>query len=293
MSNQRLGRGLDELMPDQDENETLSVNRLPVDEIAPNPEQPRNHFDPDKLDELTESIRQQGVVEPIVVRPYPDGDRRYMIVAGERRWRAAQQAGLDRLPGIVRDLEPEHAYLLSLVENIQRENLSALEEARAYQRLIDEEGYSQDEVGEAVGKNRSTIANRLRLLELPEAVRDALEENVISAGHARCLLPLEKNPTETLLDEILKKNLSVRETEKRAKQLKKSEEPSPEPSEPSSSSAERPKHFDRLEADLETKLGAEVKIDSSDKKSGTIIIHFSSPQEFDSLKDRLESIDTS
>lgn len=291
MSNDRLGRGLDELLPEDDASEEASLNRLPTDEIAPNPHQPRDHFDREKLEELTESIQKQGVVEPIVVRPYPDGDRRYMIVAGERRWRASRQAGLERIPGLVRDLDPEHAYLLSLVENVQRENLSPLEEARAYQRLRDEEGYGQQKIADAVGKSRSAIANRLRLLNLPEDAQDALLEGIISAGHARALLSLPDEAAEHLLNEILEKDLTVRETEQRARDLGKeppeeNEEEAPEPEPP-----ERPKHFDRLEAQLETNLGAPVSIESEDKKSGTIMIHFSSPDEFETLQDRLEQLE--
>lgn len=292
MSNDRLGRGLDELLPEEDEAEDDSLNQLPTDEIAPNPHQPRDHFNEEKLQELTESIRRQGVVEPIVVRPYPDGDRRYMIVAGERRWRASRQAGLERIPGLVRDLDPEHAYLLSLVENVQRENLSPLEEARAYQRLKEEEGYGQQEIADAVGKSRSAIANRLRLLNLPGDAQDALLEGIISAGHARALLSLNHEAADHLLNEILEKDLTVRETEQRAKQLQE-EPPDEDESEPSQpESPDRPKHFDRLEAQLETNLGAPVSIESQDKKSGTIMIHFSSPDEFETLRERLDRLES-
>lgn len=292
MSNDRLGRGLDELLPEDDEAEEDSLNQLPTDEITPNPHQPRDHFDEDKLEELTESIRRQGVVEPIVVRPYPDGDHRYMIVAGERRWRASCQAGLERIPGLVRDLEPEHAYLLSLVENVQRENLSPLEEARAYQRLQEEESYGQQQIADAVGKSRSTIANRLRLLNLPEDAQDALLEGIISAGHARALLSLDKQAVDQLLNEILEKDLTVRETEQRAKDFREesSDENEEERSQPEP--PERPKHFDRLEAQLETNLGAPVSIESKDKKSGTIMIHFSSPDEFETLRERLDRLES-
>lgn len=291
MSNDRLGRGLDELLSSEETGDDPSLSQLPVDEIAANPRQPRDHFDPDKLEELTESIRQQGVVEPIVVRPYPDGDRRYMIVAGERRWRASQQAGLNRIPGIVRELEPGKAYLLSLVENVQRENLSPLEEAQAYQRLVDEENYSQEQVAEAVGKSRSAIANRLRLLELPESVREALLEGVLSAGHARALLALDPPAAEKLLDEILEKDLSVRETEQIVQDYKESEEPDEDDSAQTQTSGpeDRPAHFNQLEAELESNLGAPVSIESEDKKSGTIMIHFSSPEEFEALRDRLDA----
>ncbi|MFB6226851.1 MAG: ParB/RepB/Spo0J family partition protein [bacterium] len=291
MSKQRLGKGLDELLPDDDDAAQASLNQLPLDEIAPNPHQPRDHFDEDKLEELTESIRQQGVVEPIVVRPYPDGEKRYMIVAGERRWRATRQTDRTTIPGIVRELEASQAYVLSLVENLQRENLSPLEEARAYNRIMEEKNYDQSDVAEAVGKSRSSVANRIRLLNLPEAVRDALESGSISAGHARALLGAESNEVaESILDDIIRQNLSVRATE----QLVSERSSVPEPDDndrQNDDSDQRPQHFDRLEADLESSLGADVEIQSEDRKSGDIIIHFNSPEEFDELKERFDQID--
>lgn len=288
MSKQRLGKGLDELLPDEEGAES-ALNQLPVDEIAPNPHQPRDHFDEDKLEELTESIRQQGVVEPIVVRPYPDGEKRYMIVAGERRWRASQRADKDAIPGIVRDLDADKAYVLSLVENLQRENLSPLEEARAYQRMIDDNEFSQEEVAEAVGKSRSAVGNRLRLLNLPEAVRDALETGSISAGHARALLGTEsETEANSILDEILQRDLSVRETEQLVSEGTSSKE---ESAEERSDNKQRPQRFDRLEAELETSLGADVQIKSRDRKSGNIIIHFESPEEFEQLRDRFTQVE--
>lgn len=290
MSKQRLGKGLDELLPDEEDGEDASLNELPVEEIAPNPHQPRDHFDEDKLEELTESIRQQGVVEPIVVRPYPDGERRYMIVAGERRWRASRQAGRDTVPGIVRDLEVSQAYVLSLVENIQRENLNPLEEARAYGRLMEDNGYSQAEVADAVGKSRSAVANRLRLLNLPEAVRDALETGSISAGHARALLGCDTDTlAESILDAIIGRNLSVRETEQLVADRTEPETTGSEGDKKTDD--QRPQHFDRLEAELESSLGADVNIQSKDRKSGDIIIHFESPEEFEQLRDRFNQIE--
>lgn len=173
----RLGQGLDDLMGDTDpESSDPGLTELPLDAITPNPAQPRDRFDPEKLEELTNSIRQQGVVEPVLVRPHPEDEAPYQLVAGERRWRAAAQAGLDRLPAVVRDLSSEQALVVSLVENIQRENLGPLEEARAYRRLLDRDAMSQKELGEKLGKSRSAIANRLRLLELPEAIRTALHQ---------------------------------------------------------------------------------------------------------------------
>lgn len=292
MSKRRLGKGLDELLPDDKSGDDASLNELPVGEIAPNPHQPREHFDDDKLEELTESIRQQGVVEPIVVRPYPDGEKRYMIVAGERRWRASRRAERETIPGIVRELEASQAYVLSLVENLQRENLSPLEEAKAYRRLMDEEGFNQSEVAEAVGKSRSFVANRLRLLNLSEAVRDALETGSISAGHARALLGTESDSiANSLLDEILARDLSVRETEKLVSEHQEAPEPEDDQNEPDTSSPQqRPKRFDRLEAELESTLGADVSIRSEDRKSGDIIIHFETPEEFEQLRSRFDTV---
>lgn len=287
----RLGQGLDDLMGEADpEGAGAGLTELPLDAIAPNPRQPRDRFDPEKLEELTRSIRRQGVVEPVLVRPHPEGETPYQLVAGERRWRAAAQAGLDRLPAVVRELSAEKALVLSLVENIQREDLGPLEEARAYRRLLDREGMNQQGLADTLGKSRSAIANRLRLLDLPERVRTALQEGDLSAGHARALLGCE---TEAAMlegfERIQNGALTVRETERwvarRAEDDTADEEADPEAADP-----DPPARFERLEARLEEAIGAPVRIESEDRRSGNIIIRFGSPEDFQRLQDRLERL---
>ena len=222
-----LGAGLDALLGgdlsvdiDNPENaETAAKNagiegvrNLPLNVLKPNPDQPRGHFDEESLKELAESIRQQGVIQPILAEQSGDGE--YLIIAGERRWRAGQIAGLDSVPVLVRDLTVEQKLEIALVENIQREDLSAMEEARAYHHLMDALGLSQQEVADKVGKKRSTVANSLRLLKLPDSMKDAVEQGDVSAGHARALLSVT-NPAdqELLFNRIVMKNLSVRAAE--------------------------------------------------------------------------------
>lgn len=291
MSKSRLGKGLDDLLPQSDERKEGELHDLPVDDIVPNPRQPRDRFDPDRLEELTQSIQKQGVVEPIVVRPHQEEDARFMIVAGERRWRAAQQAQLERIPGIVRDVEPEKAYLLSLVENLQRENLSPLEEARAYRRLLDEEGLSQQQAARALGKSRSAVANRVRLLNLPDRVLEALEEGSISAGHARALLGAPEGERTRLLEVVLREELSVRQTESRIAEAASRPDDDPEPADAdeATTAPDPTPGFRELEGELESSIGAPVRIESEDRKKGRIIIEFSSPDEFDRLRDRFRA----
>lgn len=287
----RLGQGLDDLMGDADPASSDSgLTELPLDAIVPNPAQPRDRFDPDRLEELTDSIRQQGVVEPVLVRPHPEDEAPYQLVAGERRWRAAAQAGLDRLPAVVRDLSSEQALVVSLVENIQRENLGPLEEARAYRRLLDRDAMSQKELGEKLGKSRSAIANRLRLLELPEAIRTALHEGDLSAGHARALLGCDSEE-EALrgYERIREDGLSVRETERWVARQPEATSSRASDDEATSSSGS-PSRFRRLESRLEEAIGAPVRVESEDRRSGNIIIQFNSPDDFERLQNRLERL---
>ncbi len=287
----RLGQGLDDLMGEADPGSSdTGLTELPLDAITPNPAQPRDRFDPDKLEELTNSIRQQGVVEPVLVRPHPEGEAPYQLVAGERRWRAAAQAGLDRLPAVIRDLSSEQALVVSLVENIQRENLGPLEEARAYRRLLDRDAMSQKELGEKLGKSRSAIANRLRLLELPEAIRVALHEGDLSAGHARALLGCDSEE-EALrgFERIREDGLTVREIERWVARQPETDAPDASDDKPGSGS-ESPPRFRRLESRLEEAVGAPVRVESEDRRSGNIIIQFNSPEDFERLQNRLERL---
>jgi len=209
-----LGRGLGAIFTDliEDSDKETGFSTCGIEELIPNRFQPRKEFDGDELDNLIVSIKQKGIIQPIVVRKADVG---YEIIAGERRWRAAQIAGLKDVPIIIRKADDIDIAELSLIENIQREELNPVEEANAYQTLLTKFNLSQEEISSRVGKKRSTVANTLRLLRLPEVVKDVLVQKKISAGHARALLALDSEAEQAgLLEEILKRNLSVRETEK-------------------------------------------------------------------------------
>ncbi len=288
MSNSGLGRGLDSLLPEEKNQpqEPEGLRKVPVDLITPNPDQPRENFEPEKLEELTNSIAEQGLIEPLLARP--GDEEEFILIAGERRWRAACQAELEKVPVIIRNFSEEEALAVSLVENIQRENLNPLEEARAYQQLMEKQDCGQKEVARAVGKSRSAVANRLRLLNLPETAREALEAEEISAGHARVLLGLEPEAARKVVEQIKQKQLNVRQTEKLVTKLKESET---EETETKTEKPEPEAHFEELEAELEESIGAPVNIKSSDRKSGHIRIHFNNPDEFELIKDRLKDIE--
>lgn len=290
MSSSRLGKGLDELLPESPDSETGEYRSLPINEVKPNPNQPRETIDRDGLDELVQSIRNQGVVEPILVRPHDGDETEFMIIAGERRWRAAKEVGLETIPGVIRDLNSRKAYVLSLVENIQRENLSPLEEARAYQRLMNEEDMNQEEVAKTVGKSRSSVANRVRLLALPDPIQKALDNGDISAGHARALLGInDKETARDLLGTIIQKSLNVRQTEQLVEEAKiTTDDPEDQQEKTKKSSQQRSSsQIARLESELEDSIGAPVTIDSDDRKSGKIIIRFDTPEDFERLRETL------
>lgn len=215
MSRKALGRGLRALIP-ENEGGQGSVRTIPLSQIDNNPDQPRKRFDEEQLEELKESILAHGLLEPIIVRPV---DGRYEVVVGERRWRAAQMAGLTEIPAIVRSLTEREAMEIALVENVQREDLSPLEEAEAYKRLMEEFSLTQEEIAERVGKKRSTIANRLRLLELDPEIRADLESGRITGGHAKALLSIPvKAKRLRIARRIVEEGLSVRAVEELARQ---------------------------------------------------------------------------
>ncbi len=286
--NSGLGRGLDSLLPPLDPAAGQpaaegQLQRVPVDLISPDPEQPRREFDPDRLRELADSIAQNGLVQPLLVSR--QGDQQFQIIAGERRWRAALQAGLERVPVIELQLSETEARVFSLVENIQREDLNPLEEARAFRDLLENSGWNQQQLADSVGKSRSAIANRLRLLELPEPVQKALLAGQITAGHARALLGLELRQVKQLLQKLLDEALSVRQVERLANRFKQAA------SRPAKKTKKPPQpSYRELEVELEKALGASVEIKSSDRKSGHIRIHFSDPGEFELLQERLTSL---
>ena len=218
MKRKALGKGLTALLPQEPtRGEGEPLLELQPERIDPNPDQPRQRMDAEKLEALARSMKEQGVVQPLVVRKT---GARYQLIAGERRWRAAKKAGLEKIPVLVRDVDDGQVLEIALVENIQREELNPIEEAVAYRRLITELGYSQEQVATRVGKDRSTVANLLRLLRLPRAVRELIAEQRLSPGHARPLLSVAKAENQVeIATEIVAKGLSVREVERRVKKV--------------------------------------------------------------------------
>ncbi|OGD16960.1 MAG: hypothetical protein A2V76_05835 [Candidatus Aminicenantes bacterium RBG_16_63_14] len=220
MTKKALGKGLGAFIPD--EFSILKDERfaeLDIEELKPNPFQPRMKFDDQTIDELAQSIKETGIVQPVIVAPEDD---HYLIIVGERRWRAARRAGLRKIPVLIRNIPKEKQLEVSLIENIHREELNALEIAQAYQRLIDDHGYAQHELADKVGKDRSSVANYLRLLKLPQEIQDRLTEGAISMGHARAMLALEEPATQLYAcRQVIDRNLSVRNTETLVNRLKK------------------------------------------------------------------------
>jgi ParB family chromosome partitioning protein len=263
-----LGRGFDAIFADnsvEDISTGNSTTKVKLLDIEPNREQPRKQFDEDALAELSDSIAQHGVLQPLLVRPMPDGG--YQLVAGERRWRASRMAGLTEVPVVIRDLTDAQVAELALVENLQRENLNPLEEANGYKELSDKFGYTQEKISEIVGKSRPSIANALRLLNLPEDVQEMVSDGSISMGHARAILSLEDDKMKTDLAKLVIQNdLSVRETERIARSMVK-EAPQ------KSKAKKRNPYYDEAELALSEVLGRKVKITKSSKK-GALEIEF-------------------
>lgn len=291
-----LGRGLGALLPNKhsesnDEPQTSPAKgpprQLPIEQLEPNPEQPRKHFDTDQLEELAASIRAHGILQPIVVTPQPiepGGARRYTIIAGERRWRAAQQAGLHDVPVFVRDVAEDDRLELALIENIQRADLNPIEEARAYAELITMRSYTQEELAHRVGKDRSTVSNAMRLLKLPAKVQDLVQEGQLSMGHARALLGLEStDDMSAIASDIVHQRLSVRATEQAVRKRLRADEAS----EPSVSDDEKRRKIivGELEHRLRRRIGTRVKLKAQGGKSsaGAIEIPYGSLDELDRI----------
>lgn len=288
-----LGRGLSALLGEtareqpvsgNDKTLTAGVQMLPVAAIRPHPGQPRRHFDEDALDDLAASIAARGLIQPIVVRPQADG---WQIVAGERRWRAAQRAHLHEVPVIVRNFDDAETLEVALVENIQREDLNAIEEAEAYKRLAEDYGHTQEALGRLVNKSRSHVANLLRLLDLPEAVRSAVARGELSMGHARALITA--NDPETLASEVTRRGLSVRETEQLARAAKPGAGAATGPN-GSAAGAARAEGGNAdiiaLERQLSDLLGLKVRIAHGDD-GGTIALTYSTLDQLDMVCQRL------
>lgn len=271
-----LGRGLEALIP----RGAGGLQEIEMDRIAPNPQQPRQHIDPDALQELASSIRQHGLLQPLVVTRAGDG---YSIVAGERRWRAAQAAGLATIPAIVKEASPESMLELALVENLQRADLTPLEEAGAYQTLV-ERGLTQEQVAARVGRSRAAVANRLRLLGLPQAARQLLVDGSLSEGHARALLGCaDPAMLDALARRVAEHQLSVRETEELVRRATEGSGSESRGSgrDPSTRNAE-PGTRDSLEEELQRALGTKVQLMRS-RRGGRLVIHFYDDDQLDGL----------
>jgi ParB family transcriptional regulator, chromosome partitioning protein len=288
-----LGRGLAALIPGAPPPATAAgpspirttdgTRTIAIEEIHPSPVQPRHHFDDARLDELAASIRVQGIIQPLIVRARPDGG--YELIAGERRWRAAQWAGPHQVPAVVRDVAPTQAFEMALVENLQREDLNPLEEAAGYQRLMGEFGYTQEQLSERVGKDRSTVANSLRLLRLPEPVRALLAEGRLSMGHARALLGLEApSEMEKLARRIVSAELSVRRVEE---MVRKARQGATDPVRPAAAPARPSTSARDLALRLTRALGTRVELVEAGPDRGQIAIHYHSLDQLDALLERL------
>ena len=265
-----LGRGLDALFADNsvEENSSASAVKLSLNEIEPNKDQPRKTFDEKALSELADSIAQHGVIQPLLVRPMPDGS--YQLVAGERRWRAARRAGLSEVPVVIREMSDSEMMELALIENLQREDLNPIEEAEGLQQLIHTYGLTQETAAARVGRSRPAIANALRLLSLPTPILELTRDGKISAGHARALLSLnDEEKMVEIADQILKKEISVREVERLAKAAAK------EKKQPENHPLRRDTFYDEVELALPNSLGRRIKVNLNKKENrGTIEIEF-------------------
>ena len=292
-SRRGLGRGLSALLGEAEDDAPAAgdgrtgsaapglegAREIPLELIHNNPDQPRQHFSEAEIAELEESIRTSGVLQPILVRPSPRKAGEYEIVAGERRWRAAQRAGIAVIPALVRELADDRAYEIAIVENVQREDLNAMEEARAYETLMSRMGYTQELAARAVGKSRSHLANTLRLLQLPPAVQDHVLHGRLSAGHARAILACDEQ--QAVAEQVLAKNLSVRDTEAlvRAKAAGPKKSSGPRRAAKDADTA-------ALEADLEDALG--MSVDIADKGgAGEVKIRYASLEQLDEICRRL------
>lgn len=274
-----LGRGLGALLDANSESSGARQDSLPVGRLQPGRYQPRTRMDPDSLNELAASIKAQGIMQPILVRPI--GGDTYEIIAGERRWRAAQLAGMSEVPVLVREIPDEATLAMSLIENIQRENLNPLEEAAGIQRLIDEFGMSHQQAADAVGRSRPAASNLLRLLNLAKPVQECLFSGELDMGHARALLSLDKPGQARLAALVVHKRLSVRETEKLVQR-----ELQP-PSDRNAGAQKADRDVLRLQEELADMLGAPVKLQAGKKGAGHLTIGFSSLDQLDGILERL------
>lgn len=280
-----LGKGLSAIFSENDTEDSSEIVTLKISQIEPNRGQPRRSFDDEALQELAGSISEHGVLQPILVRPMIFGG--YQIVAGERRYRASRLAGLTEIPAIVRELSDSEAMQIALIENLQRRDLSVLEEAGGYRVLMDEYGFSQEDVARTVGKSRSAVANTLRLLSLPEQVKSLLEAGKLSAGHARALLAIEDSDSVLqAADKVVSDGLSVRETEQLVKKHN-----AEKPRAKAGRQTPRPTLYREVELSLSEHLGTKVVVTENKKDSGgTLNIAFYDPSELFALSKKLEQL---
>ena len=276
-----LGKGLNAIFIENDNEDSGGAVKVKISEIEPNRSQPRKEFDEAALGDLADSIAKHGLLQPILVRPLPLGG--YEIVAGERRYRASRMAGLTEVPVIIRELSEAETMELALIENLQREDLTPLEEAQGYAVLMDEHGFTQEEVAKSVGKSRPAVANALRLLKLPQAVVDYLKENKISAGHARALLTLpHEDVMQEVCEQIVKNDLSVRQTEKLCKKLTAEVKPKAQDNTP------KPNFYKEVELTLTSALGRKISVNKTKGKQGGVLqIEFYSDEELTELSNKL------
>ena len=287
MKQKGLGRGLDAIFgsdanPIDAKLKPMShMAEIAIADIVPNPTQPRTRFDEEALDELADSIRQLGVIQPVTVKKGADG--KYVIISGERRWRAAQRADLKRLPVYIRDVDDENLHAMALVENIQRQDLNAIEIALGMQRLIDECHLTQDALSEKVGKKRSSVSNYLRLLKLPDEVQLALKEGLISMGHAKAIAGAPAAHQLRLLKRCIKRGLSVRQVEELARMLAERPAQAAQPAE----DEEYPESYSRLVEQLEKFFTQEISIKRSKNGGGRIVIEFADDRDIETFVERI------
>ena len=277
----KLGKGLSALISSNTTNDLdEKIKKIAINFIKPNPSQPRKEFNSEEIDKLGESIKTHGIIQPIIVRRDPNKENQYILIAGERRLRASKNAGLKELPAIIREVTEQDNLELAIIENIQRENLNAIEEATAFKQLANEYNLTQEEIAKKVSKSRSAITNAIRLLELPKEIQKMLQEKKISVSHAKLLLVLESDKQMTLAEIIIKKQLSVRELENKIKKISLG-------STIVQNQTNKDPDIQNLEEKLVKIFGTEVKINLKNEESGNIRISFYSLDEFEGILEKL------
>ncbi|MFL2634296.1 MAG: ParB/RepB/Spo0J family partition protein [Dehalococcoidia bacterium] len=278
----KLGKGLGALISSNQSDELNDqISKIKITAVSPNPAQPRKNFNEDDIQELAESIKNHGVLQPIIIRNNPNNQNEYLLIAGERRLRASKIAGLDKIPAIIKKIDDQENVELAIIENIQRKNLSALEEAAAYKQLADEYNLIQEDIAQKVGKSRSAIANAIRLLELPNEIQLMLQEEKLSVGHAKLLLTIDSSKQIFFAKLVIDKNLSVRDLENNIKNM------SVKATQKDVTIKQDP-DVKIIEEELIKIFGTSVKINLNKKNSGTVKINFHSIDEFEGILEKLK-----